>query len=183
MNVIVLALAFGPAVTPWPEIQPTARSWSFPNAAEAAADLEVRDRAGRVVYKLMCRPGGYESKLHDFTGEFDCKFFSVAGIGRDDWPPQLLISDPGDSEYYSRARFLRGEIAPACHFFLRQFRLRGMRLTLHLKNVVLLPEPPQRLSWKPTTLRSFDFSASVEPDPGASASISGVVEAPTCPRP
>lgn len=157
----------------WPPIQPVTKTYHFLDASKAAVDLSILSGDSRPVYRIQCHQFGYEDPAFDYSGDFECRLTSL--YSKETYST-LFTDDPKQSrDWESRARFLSEELAGSCADYpeygrVRTFRLRGMKITLALSDVVL------DLSTQPRpTLKSFDLRISIASDPAATSAIAAPV--------
>ncbi len=159
----------------WPEVAPLERSHRFEPGQEHALALVLPGRDGEPLYRLCCAapltaaPCGAADV---FSGLFMCTLRPAAG------GPDLLVENPFPrASWETRARFLHEELSSgrtddACGP-ARRFRLRGMTLTLTLRDATFRaralgadPGAPLRALTVPL-LDAFTLAVRVDPDPAA----------------
>jgi len=132
------------AASEWPEMREFALRSAFRlDAPRVDIDIPLRDPAGAVRYRLICR-GGSQAHLDDVserTGTSgylpDLTCILNAGDRESD---ASLLSEDESAAYYSRGRFVLSELAGACarypeYGLVRHFRLRGMELELSVSGL------------------------------------------------
>ena len=132
----ILAYPFANAmdlnIPKWPEVTPLHAVYSL-SKSSAHVETVVFAKDGTRAYKLSCHPATFESEAEgDFNGLFQCKLFP-ANINEAATDVFYPATDWNHS--YTRASFLRGQIAGACktHKYFgnnRMFHLRGMKIRL-----------------------------------------------------
>ncbi len=156
----------------YPAPAPIKRIFDVSDVSKANVSLHIKGRDGRDLYTLQCHSAGYEEdSSFDYSGDFECRL-SLSG-GRNIYST-LLTEDLNQSrDWESRGRFfaanLKGECARVPEFGdIRNFRLRGMRLTLRILDPV----------FRANKLYSLKVAVSVFPDPNAHRAIADVVPLP-----
>jgi hypothetical protein len=155
-------------------VAPLQRTFGVPDVAEASISLDIKSAGGAPLYTLQCHSAGNspEPASFDYSGDFECKLSSVGGL---EPYSTLLTEDAHQSrDWESRGRFfsseLRGDCARIPEFgAVRDFRLRGMNLTLHIVD----PTFTER-----GKLSSLKLTVTVRPDPHARRQIAEIVPIP-----
>jgi hypothetical protein len=156
----------------WPEIQPMEKSYQFPDATQAIADIFILNREGKPAYRLRCQPATMAAppmeNPPDLAGDFDCYLQSLYS---QDLFQTLLTQDPF-ARLHDRGEIWGEYLAGRCGDYpewgrVRTFRLRGMRITLSLSNVRVAKDSDNSLE-----LQSFDLRVSVQADASALSMIS-----------
>lgn len=172
----------------WPTIKPLSERRTFVNPGARNEDTPfvalVRDARGVPVYKFECHNGSYqgESKIN-FSGDFQCALFALNGNA--DASRNLLVSDSKDeqsADWWNRARMRSAQLRGKCLGYPeystdRQFRLRGMLVTLRFSGVRWSAK--QNRQGEPL-LKEFTFALDVVPQRSAQ---SVVAELPAGPKP
>ncbi len=169
----------------WPEVKPFRKSFYFPDAAKAAAIVYISGQDGKPLYLLECHAGLYSGKDSDYidkdfdySGDFHCQFRSLRGPKdyRDLLHDAIFI----EKEWWSRGRMLADQLWGNCSAYpeygaVRQFRLRGMHLTLKFDKLEFAPstQPNSETAAKASSpqLKSFGFQVEVQSDPTALSAI------------
>src|SRR5262245_55221528 len=113
----------------------------------------------------------------EYSGDFECRLTSLVAPSR---YSTLLTDNPNQShDWESRGRFLADELFRSCVSYpeygaVRHFRLRGMKITLSLSNIVFDTSAGVRSTNGLLGLSSFRFAFSVEPDSTAHGEIAEV---------
>src|SRR5215831_15706624 len=147
----------------WPVMRDVHKVFDFPDARTAAVELDLVDEGGRAVYRLECHSWAFglhqRNPVFDYSGDFECRLSPLYEPTR---YSTLLTDDPHPTaDWESRARFLVPELMGACADYpeygrLRMFRLRGMRLTLEVRDVKLRRNN-EAAADVPWNLDSFQF--------------------------
>lgn len=163
--------------TKWPIVAPIEKTVYFPDGKAAEIKLTINSARGESTYILECHTFEYEGDpSFDYSGDFECR---LTASREHNVYSTLLTDDPDQSrDWQSRGRFLAEELEGPCRNYpefgqIRHFRLRGMRLTLAIRDIAFTKSLPGK---KPTILthprlKSFEFSVRVEPDEGAMSEI------------
>jgi hypothetical protein len=123
--------------------------------------LFIKNTAGVPIYKLECHNGNYEELSGlDFSGDFQCALFAIKGGTRNTW--NLLVSQAEAeerSDWLDRGRVTSNQFRGECgevpeYGKLRNFRLRGMLITLEFSNLKWSPESKILLAWNNSRLKS-----------------------------
>ncbi len=168
----------------WLPVAPLERTFDFPDASQAEVSLAIPGRDGQALYRLECHTWRYEKDPDfDYSGDFECRLTS--SYAKEEYST-LLTDDPNQSrDWQSRGRFLVPELVGRCGDYpeygrARNFRLRGMRLRLELKDVNVI-RSLEGATRGPFALRSFRLVVKVEPDPEASSTIAEPARVPKPP--
>jgi hypothetical protein len=139
------------------------------------ATWAFRDARGKELYRLNCAMFGYAGDPDfEYSGDFECRLTSLVALSS---YSTLLTDDPHQSrDWESRGRFLADELVGSCARYpeygaVRHLRLRGMRITLSLADIVLDMNPGVMSAKASIGLSSFRFAFSVEPDSTAQSEI------------
>jgi hypothetical protein len=150
----------------WPRIRPITVERTIDFERGFTLDLPLRDSNGRTRYLLACRAGrpGYMDVAPsgddgNWTGDLMC----TLNAGRTSTNDLSLLSDDDESAWHSRGVFDLRELTGACAAYPefgrdRAFRMRGMRISLHVHDVVLA---------RADRLRSAGLRIDVVPDANA----------------
>jgi hypothetical protein len=160
----------------WPVIRAFTKTVLIPKASEASLIAELVDMNGKPVYRLECHTAAYEGDPgFDYSGDFECRLVSL--YSKDAYSTLLTDNPQQSRDWESRGRFLVEELVGKCRSYpeygaTRHFRLRGMKITLSLREI--------RLSGMSTTksdggsrpkLVSFRFNVSAQIDRTATSEI------------
>jgi hypothetical protein len=176
------------ATPAWPLVQPVHEEFTAADGPNARVDLPIKDRRGRVLYRLECRTwlSGDGQTEFDYSGDFECRLVAtVPDSTRSSWNLLSDVAKP-TRDWEHRGRFLHQQLVGECLSYpgwepRREFRLRGFRLTLSLSDWVLDP-PPRGQAPSSPALKRFRVGIDLAPDPtasGAYAAPSGW-EQPRC---
>jgi hypothetical protein len=167
----------------WPIIKPYKQEFNFNDANSAAVSILLRDANGNDLYRFECHNYLYEDDSgFDYSGDFECKLNSLYGEGNS--LPTLLTSDLHQpSDWWSRGRFLAGELTEKCIDYpeygrIRTFRLRGMNIRLELSDIVFASSDID--VEKNVQLKSFRFIFDAKPDLSAATEIAECPAASPC---
>lgn len=159
----------------WPRVSHASARQTYlldATTSDTPFSLDIRDSFGSTAYRLECHSGEYENQaVMNFSGTFHCAFFALKDGARTSW--NLLATDEEAeqrSDWYNRGRMLGDQLWGPCADYpefgaIRNFRLRGMRITFRFDNLKWFPFDQFRRH----RLRSFRFTASVVPDAKSSA--------------
>ena len=154
------------AARAWPEIAPLDQTFVVADAHLAVIRTFVRDLRGRAVYLFICRTADDE-RVPDvnYAGELDCRLIP-AELGEVE--TNLLVESPALAPWYSRGRMFARELIGDCGRYpeygrSRNFRLRGLRLTMTFSDVTLRAP---RADGSPRA-KSYRLRLQVVPDPAA----------------
>lgn len=165
-----LVMSAGASAPKWPEIKEAKGEVHViyvANAEPNGLELAITAPGGTPLYMLTCHNfdhvGGGDLT---YSGLMQCYLFPWQRyIGQ----RNLLDDDTSRPSFQSRARFAKEHVMPDCSGFaewgaVRHFWLRGMVLTLALRNLTFSrdPDDPQNLR-----VETFDFEAKVQRYPGA----------------
>ena len=140
--------------------------------------LFIKNMAGVPIYKLECHNGNYEELSGlDFSGDFQYALFAIKGGTINTW--NLLVSQAESeqrSEWLDRGRVTSNQFRGECgevpeYGKLRNFRLRGMLITLEFSNLKWSPE-----SKSSSRMEQFTFEVSVMPDKNATTATADIVK-------
>jgi hypothetical protein len=152
----------------WPAILPLKQSIYFTAPNRYVAGFHIYGVDEKPLYLIECDDRRHVTdRGFNYSGDFECRLTPEA----DDIEYNTLFTDDPDTKVdWSRARFLREELVGRCAEYpergaVRQFRLRAMRITLALRDVVF-----SRADATPR-LQSFRLEVEVTPDPAAKSKI------------
>lgn len=174
---IVFAFGICAQASKWPEVVPMHKGYHFTNARTSEIDLSVLGAKGEPLYRMECHTFEYEKDPgFDYSGDFECRLKSLYS---DDAYSTLLTEEPQQTrDWQSRGRFLAEEIEGKCADYpefgrVRHFRLRGIKITLTISDVVFRAHSEKALARKEgSLLKSFRFDVKVEVDSKATSAIS-----------
>lgn len=159
----------------WPPAAPMKESIFFRNAGDASASFTIKHTNGEPLYRVECHTSKYEDDpSFDYSGDFECRLNSLYS---EEAYSTLFTDTPRQSrDWESRARFIADELIGECGEYpeygrIRTFRLRGMKITLVLSDIVFAgaeQAPPRQTQ---LALESFRFEIRVEPDEEAVSAI------------
>lgn len=179
------ALACGAEAPSWPTVQPLQRTFDVPNVQQMNVVLLIRSKAGEPLYRLRCaHPGNSQ----DYSGDFECRFDTV-GSGDVRVGQTLLIEDARQLKPWpSRGRFFTADLVGHCAAIpefgaTRDFRLRGMELTLQVLDPVVDTARQGFGGAGDPQLKSLKLKVTVHPAPAATRAIAAIVPFPKHPPP
>jgi hypothetical protein len=171
----------GSPLRQWPVIEPVEQTVSLnlpdiddPKRSEYTSgkqtiDVTIKSLQGDPVYKIECgTPDRSSAQTFEYSGDFQCRMILW---GSETSAIDLLSEIPNSThDWQSRARFFASEVLGSCGAIpelgrVRNFRLRGMKVTLAMSEI----KPDT--SGKVPTLRSFTFRVDVESDSTEQSSI------------
>lgn len=189
MNTILLVLVAqlataatgaGPVSTPkeakpfWPVVNPLSRSIHFVDHQNIGAKVAITGTGGKPLYLLQCYLNAYDhgdDPGFNYSGNFECRLTCL--YSEQSYSTLLTDEIQQTADWESRGRFLFEELAGDCakypeYGMVRHFRLRGMRLTLAIKNFNVEPGSlGENRPWKVDRIQSLDLKVAVASDPGA----------------
>lgn len=179
---LIPTIGFG-ALGEWPNVQPLTKHYHFLEWQKAKVKTIIRDKGGRPLYMLECYSPATAPQDPDFdySGDFECRLHSA---NKKDSYSTLLTELPNASrDWESRGRFLVPEIIDPCGQYkdlgrIRNFRLRGLKLTLAIENLTVSDKQRNVMDEYPA-IRSFDFVVTVSQDSGAKSPIAGTPYLPS----
>jgi hypothetical protein len=142
------------------------------DVSKADISLQIKARDGRALYTLQCHSAGYKGdSSFDYSGDFECRL--ILSDGQNTYSTLLTEDLDQSRDWESRGRFfaasLRGECAKIPEFgAVRNFTLRGMRLTLRIFDP----------TFQDNKLLSLKLAVAVAPDPNAHRAIAEIVPFP-----
>lgn len=181
MTVYEPSLAGNKNTTKWPQISPVKKSFYFKESSAKEAKLKIVGLNGQSLYLLECYLGHHEDPDFDYSGDFECRLTPLYSKENEVYST-LLTDDPKQSrDWESRGRFLVEEIMGKCaeypeYGILRHFRLRGMTLTLHIKEFNLEPISGDMNVKKKPIIRDLNLDVIVTPDQNALSTIAEKVK-------
>ncbi len=121
----------------WPKIASLRKSFTFLDLRTAEVELPISGLNGQPLYMLECHNGDYEDPHFNYSGDFECRLTSTNPDSKEDYTTLLTYAPLQTQDWESRARFFLSELEGKCGSYpeygrVRNFRLRGMRLTLSL---------------------------------------------------
>jgi hypothetical protein len=157
----------------YPTIKPLRQTFVVPDVHHADISLDIRSVKGLPLYKLECHSAGYtETRDFDYSGDFECRLSSFSAK---DVYSTLLTEDVHQSrDWESRGRFFSANLRPPCANIsqfgaTRNFRLRGMTLTLQIRDPSFANDG---------RLIALKLTVTANPDPDAQTEIAQVVSLP-----
>jgi hypothetical protein len=148
------------------------KTFDVSDVSKADISLQIKARDGRALYTLQCHSAGYEGdSSFDYSGDFECRLILAEGQNT---YSTLLTEDLDQSrDWESRGRFfaasLKGECANIPEYgAVRNFELRGMRLTLRIFDPMFQGDK----------LHALKLTVAVAPDPNAHRAIASIVPFP-----
>lgn len=160
----------------WPEISPFKKIVHF--AGRQSTKLEIVGRRGTPLYLLQCylnpSDDDNDSDHFSYSGAFECRLTSRY----DNRQSTLLTENPYPTrDWESRGRFLIEEITGKCADYpdygrVRNFKLRGMNLTLEIKDFKIKPaSSAENAPWYVERIKELTLYVTVTPDPKALSEI------------
>jgi hypothetical protein len=187
MIAMLPSIALSDSSTKWPDIYPIAPGqivFHFKYPFEAHHVTAIRTTDERVTYLLDCHLGPYGSWDYSYSPDFECRLSTekpdtITYRYSDEFPAipyDNLLSTPlkqfGPRE--TRGIFLWGELQPNCAKYpeygrIRHFRLRGMELTLEVKNVKFGPrlKDDPLLTYRKDAIIKLDLEVTAKQDTSA----------------
>lgn len=155
-------------VVHWPHVSPSMGVVKVVPEEGTGIEIDITDDHGQTAYKLSCRSGESEDDDFNYSGLFHCRL--VAHDIPDELPSLLLDEAQATSDWQGRARFLLNDVIGSCGDVadwgsVRTFRLRGMQITLAVRDVTLSGIRGD------FSVRSFQFEYEIQPDSTAHTSI------------
>lgn len=179
----------------WPAIRPVQRTFNVPDVKKMNLSLLIHTKVGVPLYGLFCSPptyisnnGSYNAEygvdyVTDFRGDFACLLAM-----RHSGPGLLVESAMQPYVFPSRGEFDTRELAGICGSIpnfgaTRNFRLRGMKLTLQVIDPVIDVNSHGWDGPNEPELKSMKLKVTVRPDPSATRAIAAIVPFPKAPPP
>ena len=157
----------------YPHVVPMERVIFVRNVENANVRVTINSTKGISVYKIQCHSSSYSADPDfNYSGDFECRMTSNEGGNT---YSTLFTEDPNQSrDWESRARFfssdLKGKCAQIPEFgSTRDFRLRGMKVTLQILNPIFDQSG---------SVRSLRLRIAARPDPSALGQIAAAVPLP-----
>jgi len=155
----------------WPVINPVKKTFHFIDHHEMGAKLRIVGIDGTPLYQLECYLNAYDREDRDFnySGNFECRLTSL--YSKDRYSTLLTDQIHPTRDWQSRGRFLLEEITGKCAEYpdygrVRHFRLRGMNLTLEIKNLkIKLGSAAENAPWYVDRIEKLDLDVTVIADP------------------
>jgi len=158
----------------YPVVATLKRTFDVPDVAKASVSLDITSVKGAPLYRLECHSAGNspEPASFDYSGDFECRLSTVGGLEQ---YSTLLTEDAHQSrDWESRGRFFSAQLRGSCARIpefgaIRDFKLRGMKLTLQILDPVFTVGGQ---------LTSLKLTVTVRSDPSAGRSIAQIVPIP-----
>ncbi|MFZ6816886.1 hypothetical protein [Undibacterium sp. Ji22W] len=172
---VMVALGFinNSCLAEWPKIASVTGKEIFKEPAFAKFSKTILDEDGRALYELTCKNGDMDDdEDFNYSGLFHCRL-SIVGASKSDSHSLLFEGRTATSDWDGRARFLLNDVLGACGAYsdwgsVRTFLVRGMRIILKIRNVVLINE-----SGEPKA-KSFSFFYELKPDKLAKSELAKI---------
>jgi len=167
-------------IRPWPTVRSVQHVFSVPDVQKMNVSLLIRSRTGAPLYRLRCAHPGYAD---DYSGDFECRLDTVES-GDVRVEGTLLIEDTSQLKAWpSRGRFFTADLIGACARIpefgaTRDFRLRGIKLTLQVLDPVVNTASEGWGGPGDPKLKALKLKVTVQPDPSADRSIAAIVPFP-----
>ena len=166
----------------WPAIKPVKKSIHFLDHQKMGTKLNIVGLDETPVYLLECYLNAYNHKDNDFdyTGDFECRLTSLYD---DHQAHRTLLSAerPQTRDWQSRGVFYIDEIEPKYvegipikypgYGRARSFRLRGMALTLEIKNFKLESGSDKKSTMDRNRIKELELDVTVTSDPSATYGV------------
>ncbi len=166
----------------WPAVRPLQGSHHFIDHRDMKAKFQIEGIDGTPLYLLECYINAYDyahgQRNFDYGGDFECRLTSLYP---EEWHKQYrtLLTDNKHAirDWDSRGVFMIEEMSGNCADYpeygrLRHFKLRGMNLTLEVKDFqVELGSRERNAPWYRDRIKELAFEISVTPDPKATSEI------------
>jgi hypothetical protein len=161
----------------WTEVQPLKKRFRFVDHRDAGAQLKLVGTDGTPLYLIECYLNAYdhEDPNFDYSGDFECRLSSL--YTKEAYSTLLTEEKKQSRDWQSRGRFLIEELTGKCSEYpeyglVRHFRLRGMELTLEIKNLKLKQgSATQNAPWNRERIKELDLEVTVADDPTATSGI------------
>jgi hypothetical protein len=157
-----------------PRVQSFSQTFEVPDVSQANVITLIRSKTGKPLYRLRCHSAGFTGDSDfDYSGDFECRLSSA--VHKDKYSTLLTEDKHQSRDWESRGRFfaseLKGECAKIPNFGVeRQFKLRGMDLTLRIIDPQFTDEGE---------LKSLKLGVQVQSDETAVQPIAKAVPVPT----
>ncbi len=164
----------------WPVARKFDRTYHIDDVNKGGFDVDLRGSRGKPIYKLSCHSGEYEDDSgFNYSGLFQCRLSSL--YSKEKVSTLLTETVHQSTDWQNRGRFLAEHLRPGCAQYpewgdTRTFRLRGMKLTLSVRDINFIKPSDGK-----DILQSFTFSVSVRKDNDAQTSIARAPETPEPP--
>lgn len=159
----------------WPAIQSATKSFHFVDHRDTGIQMKINSTDGTPLYLLECYLNAYdhEDPNFDYSGDFECRLSSL--YSKEKYSTLLTEEKHPTRDWQSRGRFLLEELQGKCSEYpeygrLRHFKLRGMDLTLEIKNFTL-GSATENEPWNRRRIKNLDLEVTVATDPTASSEI------------
>jgi len=169
--------------TVWPEVFPLQQTIRFVDRQVTAAKIDINGKNGKPLYLLECYLNAFDNnkEYFEYTGAFECRLTSLYDSSSH-YRTLLTERNPQLRDWWSRGVFKIEEIVPKNVVGVRIqypgfgrnrcFRLRGMKITLDVANVVLDSSSAHKKSYYRERVKSLDLKVAVTPDSMAASEIS-----------
>lgn len=167
--------AMGTTTFQWPEIRPVQKGYKFLAANRADVTIPILGVDGKTLYRFRCTP---DLPSDGTIGALAC--YLITAESEDDGIDSrtLLTDDPMDDVVaHSRGQIWAYDLSQDCADYPeygtdRTFRLRGMRVTLRVREVQFAStrkphNPTQSVNW----IHAFRFAVTVAPDRDAVSAV------------
>ena len=150
----------------WPKVEEVHSKTHFDDPDDAGIDVLIKGTDGKNLYALSCHSGIYEGDPEvDYSGLLQCALKSL--YSTEDFVNLLTESEEQISDWENRGRFLENHLDHGCENYpdwgaVRNFRLRGMRLTFAIDDIEWDKEKSGD-----KFIRSYSFSIAIYPDKGS----------------
>lgn len=166
-------LSTGLEAQSYPPVKPLQHTFEVADIGKANVDLIIKSRRDMPLYRLQCHSRGYTGDPDfDYSGDFECRLSLADGHNVFS---TLLTEDPDQSsDWESRGRFFSADLLGSCASIpnfgaTRNFKLRGMSLTLQITNALIT---------KNGKLESLRLTVDVSNDMNARSPIASAVDLP-----
>lgn len=164
----------------WPKVKPAFKSFNFTDVEHTDIDLKLYDRSNRAIYAIKCHSGDYDGHHADsnnYSGLIQCYLESL--YSKEYFNNLLADSAQQSADWTNRGRFLPNHLLPICRDApewgkTRNFRLRGMRVTLSISDIQYAASGASSEA-EPV---SYTFTVNVESDSSATSAFSEAVKFP-----
>jgi len=154
----------------WPEIRERDVTVRFDTAAHKQYVLTIYGRNGSPLYVLDARIPWDEAHEgdYDFSGAFDCRFYSLNRVSDNGYPSLLQNVRNATADWQTDGRFLYKELAGLAgagdsRAIIQQSRMRGMNMEILIRKIVI--------DEKMKLISSFEVHFSFKNDPTATSDI------------
>lgn len=165
----------------WPAIQPIKKSYHFVDHSNMVVKLQILGVDGTpFLYLLECYLNAYDYvfgyRNFDYSGDFECRLTSLYSEAAQ-YRTLLFEDKNANRDWFSRGVFLTEELSGECAKYpewgrIRHFRLRGMKLTLEVKNFQIeLGSKNENAPWGRDRVKELDLEVTVASDPTAKSEI------------